>query len=336
MKKILLLFLMPLLAWGQGTANNGGAVSPGPISGGSGAGTVSVVGAGTLTSGALVTGGGSQSLQTPYTASGLDSNGKLTLPEFFTTPFAGTTGTTNAITAGEIIIFATFVNGTTTTLTLPVTPAANDYFYVYLIGCNGSATLTTSATVKRMGDSSSGTLLTPNQVSGSNANHILKFWYDGTSWYYSDTFSAAINLAGTGSGGVTGNLPGSNGGGHVWAATVDGGGTALVTGVQIPVKVPYGFTVTGYTVTCSPSGSVTFNIFRSANGAGLPTASIINNAGGGGGTGTLPAIAAGVEGASTTLTNWGSTAITASDNLALNLTTVDGVVTKVSFILYGN
>ncbi len=121
---------------------------------------------------------------------------------------------------------------------------------------------------------------------------------------------------------------------HLVTFTVDGAGTALTTGVKMPVKIPYGGTLTGYTMTCSPSGSITFNLFRAADGAGLPTASIINSAGGGGGSGTLPAIATGVEGKSTTFTSWGSTTLTAFDNLALNLTTVDGVVTKCTFVLY--
>lgn len=121
---------------------------------------------------------------------------------------------------------------------------------------------------------------------------------------------------------------------HAVTFVVDGGGSAVATGVKTPVKIPYGGTLVGYTMTASPSGSITFNIFRAADGAGLPTASIINNAGGGSGTGTLPSIASGVEGKSTTFTNWGSTTLTAFDNLALNLTTVDSVVTKCTLVLY--
>jgi hypothetical protein len=128
-------------------------------------------------------------------------------------------------------------------------------------------------------------------------------------------------------------IVGSNGY-HSVSFSVDGGGTALTTGVQVPIKIPFGGTLKGYTMMCSPSGSITFNFFRAANTAGLPTASIVNNAGGGGGTGTLPAISSGVEGSSTSFTNWGSTTLTALDNLALNLTTVDGVVTKCTVVLY--
>jgi len=137
-----------------------------------------------------------------------------------------------------------------------------------------------------------------------------------------------ISIQGAGGGGT----PGS--GTKAVSFAVDGGGSPLVTGVSVPVKIPYGGTLIGYTMMCSPAGAITFDVFRAADGAGLPTASIIGNAGGGPGTGTLPAIAAGVEGDSTTFTNWGSTTLAALDTLALNLTTVDGVVTKCSFVLY--
>lgn len=141
------------------------------------------------------------------TGTSLVLSAKATAAEFFTAATAGTTGTTNAVVVGEALSFATFVNATTTTVTLPSSPSANDYFFVYINGANGTATLTTSATVYRSGDSTSGTVFTPNQVAAANAKHSMRFWYDGTNWWESDTFSAAINLAGTGSGGVTGSLP---------------------------------------------------------------------------------------------------------------------------------
>lgn len=151
-----------------------------------------------------------------------------------------------------------------------------------------------------------------------------------------NTGSAGAPVLYNGAGGTPSSIDLTNGTKfpHSVTFTVDGGGSPFATGVQIPIKTPYGGTVTGYTMTASPSGSITFNIFRAADGAGLPTASIIDNAGGGSGTGTLPAIASGVEGKSTTLTNWGSTTITAFDNLALNLTIVDSTVTKCTLTLY--
>ncbi len=73
---------------------------------GNNAGTVTVVGAGTLTSTAIVTGGGSQTIQTPNSSATLNSSGNMSLPgtlgvtghvtlEGVTS--AGATGTTNLV-----------------------------------------------------------------------------------------------------------------------------------------------------------------------------------------------------------------------------------------------
>jgi hypothetical protein len=64
---------------------------------------------------------------------------------------------------------------------------------------------------------------------------------------------------------------------------------------------------------CVPSGSVTADVFRAADGAGLPVTSIV------GGSGTKPAVASSVENKSTSFTSWTSTTITANDNLAFSL-----------------
>lgn len=62
--------------------NSGGCTTSGDwvAVGGSGSGTVTVVGAGNLTSGALMTGGGSQTAQTACTGCTLTSGGLMTLP----------------------------------------------------------------------------------------------------------------------------------------------------------------------------------------------------------------------------------------------------------------
>lgn len=182
------------------------------------------------------------------------------------------------------------------------------------INAKGLATAAANITITPAESSITTTDITTNNVSTTKHGFAPKGDNDSTHF-----------LDGTGS--YSGEL-------HSVGFTVDGGGAALATGVQIPIKLKYGGTLVAYTMMCSPSGSITFNLFRAANSAGLPTASIINSAGGGGGTGTLPAIASGVEGNSTSFTSWGSTTITALDNMALNLTTVDGVVTKCTFTLW--
>lgn len=64
--------------------------------GAAGAGTVSVVGAGSLTSTAIVTGGGTTTLQTPSATATMDSSGNITTPGTVTTGNAG--GTSGAVT----------------------------------------------------------------------------------------------------------------------------------------------------------------------------------------------------------------------------------------------
>lgn len=65
------------------------------MSGSGGSGTVTVVGAGTLTSGKIVTGGGAQTIQTPSNNAGVDSSGNITGTSIATggAAYAGTPGT---------------------------------------------------------------------------------------------------------------------------------------------------------------------------------------------------------------------------------------------------
>lgn len=115
---------------------------------------------------------------------------------------------------------------------------------------------------------------------------------------------------------------------HSLTFVVNGNGTAVTTGTKSAyVKCPYGGTLVGYTMMCSPSGSITVDVLRSADGAGLPVTSMV-------GAGTKPAISAGVETKGTTFPSWTSTTVTANDNFTLSLSTVDSVVTYVTLTLY--
>ncbi len=107
---------------------------------------------------------------------------------------------------------------------------------------------------------------------------------------------------------------------------VDGSGAVLTTGTKNPGKIPYGGTLIGWTLMGKPSGSVTVDVFRAANTAGLPTVSII-------GSGTKPALSSAVENSSTSFTNWTSTTLGDKDNLAISLSGVS-TVTYVELTLY--
>jgi hypothetical protein len=106
---------------------------------------------------------------------------------------------------------------------------------------------------------------------------------------------------------------------HAVTFYVDGSGSTLTTGTKNPIKIPYGGTLKGWTLVAKPSGSVTVDIYRSINNAGLPSVSII------GLTGTKPALASSVENSSTSFTNWTSTTLNEKDTLAINLSAVTGV-----------
>lgn len=114
---------------------------------------------------------------------------------------------------------------------------------------------------------------------------------------------------------------------HSATFTVDGSGTVLTTGTKNPIKIPYGGTLVGWVMMCKPSGSVTADIFRAADGAGLPTTSIV------GGSGTKPAVSSGVENSSTSFTLWTSTTLTAKDNLAISLSGIS-TATYVALTVY--
>lgn len=174
-------------------------------------------------------------------------------------PVTGTTGTTNVVVKGETLYFATFVNGVTTTLTLPVGAALGDTFAVWINGANGAATLTTSATVYRAGDSASGNTLTPNQVAAANAKHKLVFTFDGTNWWYNDTFSAALNLAGSGT--VSGLLPAANGGTGISTSASTGIPQIAAGTWTVSTTLPSGLSIPSPTVTGTLTANTGTNLF---------------------------------------------------------------------------
>ncbi len=113
---------------------------------------------------------------------------------------------------------------------------------------------------------------------------------------------------------------------HAVTLATDGSGSVLSTGTKNPIKIPYGGTLTGWLLAGTPSGSVTVDIFRSADGAGLPVTSIV-------GAGTKPSLSSATEAKSTTFTSWTSTTLTAFDNLAISLSGITSS-TYVSLTLY--
>ena len=95
--------------------------------------------------------------------------------------------------------------------------------------------------------------------------------------------------------------------------TIDGGGSSPATGSKGYIQVPYGCTITGWTLVADQSGSAQITVKKSTY-AGFPTtSSIVASA--------QPALTSAQKNTSTTLTGW-TTAITAGDILEFNLDSV--------------
>ncbi len=106
---------------------------------------------------------------------------------------------------------------------------------------------------------------------------------------------------------------------HFATFDIDGVGIVLSTGTKNPWKAKYGGTLVAWSAMCVPSTggtcSVSFDLLRAANAAGLPTVSMV-------GAGTKPLISADVEASGTTFPSWTSTSISAGDNLAISLSNI--------------
>lgn len=89
-----------------------------------------------------------------------------------------------------------------------------------------------------------------------------------------------------------------------FGVTVDGSGGVITTGQKGYIRIPYGFTITSWTLIGSPSGSITFDIWRTNNA--IPT--VANTIIGGGGT--KPSLSTATYATSSTLTNWTITGAT--------------------------
>jgi len=107
---------------------------------------------------------------------------------------------------------------------------------------------------------------------------------------------------------------------------VNGQGSVLTTGTKEPIKIPYGGTLKKWTLIVKPSGSVSIDILRALNNAGLPVMSII-------GGGTKPAVSSAVENSSASFSGWTSTTLNDGDNLAISLSGISSA-TYLALTLY--
>lgn len=106
---------------------------------------------------------------------------------------------------------------------------------------------------------------------------------------------------------------------------IDGGGSTITTGAKKAyVQVPFGCTITGYTVLADQSGSIVLDLWKDTYANYPPTVADTITAS------AKPTISSATKTTSTTLTGW-TTTISADDILEVN---VDSVTTLTKVVLF--
>jgi Repeat of unknown function (DUF5907) len=291
--------------WGSVTVGSGLSFSSGTLSAtGGGSGTVTTTG--TPATGNLSKFSGATSI----------TNGDLT-GDVTTSGTLATTIANNAVSLGKMATVATdSILGRATAATgnvevLTALPFAFTGDVTRPADSNAQTIANSAVTYAKMQNVSANSKLLGSSATGSGAPP--------------SEITLGTNLSMSG-----GTLNAAGGGGtstHAVTFVADGMGTALTTGAKNPIKIPYGGTLTGWVLIGTPSGSITIDILRAADGAGLPVTSII------GGGGTKPALSSAVENSSTSFTGWTSTTLTAKDNMAISLSGITAI-TYLALTLY--
>lgn len=110
--------------------------------------------------------------------------------------------------------------------------------------------------------------------------------------------------------------------------TIDGGGSAITTGVKGYIEIPFAMTITGWTALADQSGSIVVDIFKDTYANFPPTVADTI-------AGTeKPTITTATKGQDLTLTTW-TTSVTAGDIIGFNVDSIT-TVTRVHIIIRGN
>lgn len=109
---------------------------------------------------------------------------------------------------------------------------------------------------------------------------------------------------------------------------VDGGGSAISTGVKGYLQVPFNCTITGWTILADQSGSAVLDVWKDTYANHPPTIGDVITAS------AKPTLSAASKATSTTLTGW-TTTITAGDVLAFSVTSAS-TITRVTLTLSVN
>ena len=106
---------------------------------------------------------------------------------------------------------------------------------------------------------------------------------------------------------------------------IDGGGSAITTGVKLDIHFPFACTINEWTILADQSGSITFDLWKDTYANYPPTVADTITAS------AKPLISSANKGQSSTLTGW-TTAIAAGDTLRVNVDSA-ATVTRVTLSL---
>jgi len=289
-----------------------------------GSGTVTVVSSGSLTSGALVSGGGTQTLQTPSATATLDSSGNISTPGSISTGAGGSAagaiefgqGTAPSAGTTSVKLYAP-ASVTSYVMNLPGAAATG-----YLYGTNSSGVVTQSFRTIPAGDIPA-SLTSTTSVNGTTIPSSKTLMATDTSVLAAqmpaltgDVTTSAGAVATTIANGAVTPAKASTAMKRdvIGVAVGDPAGSALATGVLGYVVVPNACTIAGWDIVVD-AGTATVDVWKVGTGTAKPTVSNTITAS------AKPAISTGTVIHSTTLTGW-TTSVTAFDIIGFNLDAV--------------
>lgn len=167
------------------------------------------------------------------------------------------------------------------------------------------------------GDDAAEAAFTPDPVTGTTPEQAVLFvnaetpatpilkWWDG---------SAFVDVS-SGAGAITRSI----------GCVIDGGGSAITTGVKADIYIPFACTITAVTMLADQSGSAVIDIWKDAYANYPPTVADTITAS------AKPTISSAIKSQDTTLTGW-TTSVSAGDTLRFNVDSAT-TITRLTLVL---
>ena len=111
------------------------------------------------------------------------------------------------------------------------------------------------------------------------------------------------------------------------AFIIDGGGSAITTGIKGDLRIPFACTINSWTLLADQSGSIVIDVWKDTYGNYPPT-----NADAMPGSGKEPTITTATKAEDTTITDWTTDDVTAGDTLRFNVDSCTSI-TRVTLAL---